>query len=216
MKVVVHESKITFTIILAIVAILAALVTASARADIEKEPLPHNLPDKDTTKIFKAMDQLPLRLLEMHVVSIDEGQCTADLPEQLETVNAFTWLLEDGFNYNRFYAIPCARYGDNQSWKIYVESNETQKYQDGSGLFQRARLPYYDWTKRITGRDLVYMWIWEPTDQSISSIFLKNGRTDCGSRHDYIWDAGAQEFHLAKARLKADCDGQEGPWPEIK
>ena len=215
MKFAVHESKITVPIVVAVIAILAALMTASARAETV-EPLPHNLPNKDTTQIFTKMAELPLRLLEMHVVSIDEGQCTADLPEQLETLNAFSWLLEDGFNYNRFYAIPCARYGDNQSWKIYVESNETEKYQDVNGLFQRARLPYYDWSKRITGRDLVYMWMWEPSDQSISSIFLKNGRPDCGARHDYIWDASTQEFYLARARLKSECDGQVGLWPEIK
>ncbi len=207
MKFVVHESKITFPIVVAVIAILAALITATARAD-QKDPIPHKLPE--TAKTYEEIETLPVRLVKMHLVSVSEGQCTIDLAEQLETENAFSWEVSD---YVRLYAVPCAKWADNQSWKIYAEFNEPQK--DNHGMFRRMTFATLDWQGRIQASDIVHIWNWNDEKKTIESAFLYNGRLDCGSLYEYIWDEPTQIFKMNRVRMKSVCDGDMGEWPEI-
>lgn len=134
-----------------------------------------------------------------------------DLAEQLQTENAYSWTLD---HYTRFYAIPCAKWADNQSWKIYVEFNEPEK--DGSGLFKRLMFATFDWQGRINASDVIHTWRWKPDEKIIQSVFFYNGRTDCGSLYEYVWDEGTLTFKMQAVRMKSVCDGDPGPWPDVQ
>ena len=184
--------------------ILILIFSFTAKADT-----PHQLPETDT-EVYTRVDKLPSRLLKLHETSFIEAQCTDDLDKQLISENAFRWKVDE---YTWFYAIPCARWGHNQSWKMYVEFNEPQA--DGKGLFKHLLFPVLDWNRNLTASDVVHDWIWENNTATIKSVFLRDGRTDCGAQYSYFWDSGTQKFNLKSGHFKSKCDGQNTPWPEI-
>ena len=169
---------------------------------------PHRLPSQNRVS-YSGVEEIPVRLLKLHLVSIAEKQCT-DVVEQLETVKGESWQVDA---YTRIHAIPCALWGDNQSWKIYFEFNEPEA--DKRGLFKRVLFSSLDWKGNIVASDVIHMWIWKEDSKALRTMFLMNGRVDCGSQYDYAYDDGTLQFKLVKARLKFKCDGQEGEWPEI-
>lgn len=167
----------------------------------------HDLPARTIT--YEKIEQLPKRLLQIHQISILENQCKDNLEEQLLSEKAFSWTLDF---YTKFYALPCARWGDNQSWKIYVEHNEPRS--DGFGLFKQLLFPKFDWKKQLVATDVIHNWIWSENNQTLRSLFLYNGREDCGAQYNYEWDNGTFQFKMKSVRFKAVCDGQTN-WPEI-
>lgn len=187
---------------------LLFLYLISFQSKAQQADNPHKLP-LEGAEVYSSVEDIPVRLLKLHLVSIAEKQCT-DVVEQLETERAVSWQADA---YTRIHAIPCALWGDNQSWKIYFEFNEPEL--DGHGLFKRALFSSLDWKGNIVASDIVHLWIWEEGRKALRTMFLMNGRVDCGSQYDYAYDDGTLQFKLIKARLKFKCDGQEGEWPEI-
>lgn len=153
-------------------------------------------------------EEVPKRLLQLHQSSIAEAQCT-DLKEQLQTQKIISWLVDD---YTKMHALPCATWGHNQSWKIYVEFNEPQK--DGHGLFKRLMFTAFDWDGSLSASDVVHMWKWNAETKRLTSLFMREGRLDCGSQYEYAWHDGYLKFQLKRALFKPTCDGNTN-WPEV-
>jgi len=206
MRGVVRESRIILILMLAMLAIFAAILTASVRAGAEE--VAHKLPVD--AKVYSEVEELPFKLVKIHLAGVDEGQCTIDLPEQLETENAYSWKV----NKDIVFALPCARWGDNQSWRIYVTSDnpEMGKLEH----FKRLMFATVDWQGQFNATDVVHSWIWDENAQSIKSMFLYNGRPDCGSLYEYGWDEGRLSFKLNSVRMKSVCDGDMGEWAEVQ
>lgn len=206
MRGVVRESRIILVLMLAMLAIFAAILTASARAGADEPP--HKLPAD--AKTYTEVEKLPFKLVKIHLAAVTEGQCTVDLPEQLETENAFSWTVEK----ETFFAVPCARWGDNQSWRIYVTSDNPE--QGTLEHFKRMMFATLDWQGQFNATDVIHAWQWNENAKSLQSLFLYNGRSDCGSLYEYGWDEGRLSFKLNTVHMKSVCDGDLSKWPQVQ
>lgn len=158
--------------------------------------------------VLTELEQLPARLVKLHLASIDEGHCMK-LEEQMESLDAYTWVSDQ---YVSFYIVPCALWSANQTWKVYAEFNEP--HDDGHGMFRRLQVSAFDAKGKMIGTDVVHDWVWNNEDKTLATAFYNDGRPDCGTLHKYAWDDGELKFTLKRARVKTKCDGGSN-WPEV-
>jgi len=182
---------------------MLALIGCGSKAVLPKSMLVK--PDQ----ALDSSDKLPARLVQLHSDSISEGKCQ-DLNGQLAVAPATTWKVD---NYTNLYAIPCGDWASVQTWKIYAEFNEPKG--DGHGLFRRLFFTALDWSGNFVATDILYNWKWNDQAHELDMIFLYNGRQDCGSSYEYIWDPANFEFTLKSASQKTTCDGNMSAWPQI-
>lgn len=158
--------------------------------------------------VLSEIEQLPVRLVRLHLTAIEEGQCT-DFTEQMEDLDAYTWVSDQ---YVSFYVLPCARWPFNQTWKVYAEFNEP--HPDGHGMFRRLQVSAFDPKGKMIGTDVVHEWIWKSETKTFATAFFNGGRKECGTFHEYTWDDGELKFTLKRARVKTKCDNDPN-WPEV-
>lgn len=163
----------------------------------------------EIAQVYSEVEAIPARLVKLHLSMMEEGQCMK-LEEQLEVVDAFSWKVD---HYTTLHVIPCALWAHSQTWKVYAEFNEPRE--DGHGMFRRLHLPAFDIEGKLTASDMIYDWIWIESKKSLAQAFFYNGRSDCGTIHEYVWDESTFEFKLKGARVKKKCDGDSSPWPEV-
>lgn len=205
MRSVVRESRIILILMFAMLAIFAAILTASVRADA-KEYAAHRLPSDAET--YSEIEKLPFKLVKIHLAGVEEGQCTIDIAEQLETEHAFSWKV----GAETFFAVPCARWGHNQSWRIYVTSDDPE----GKMVhFKRMMFATLDWQGQINATDVIYAWAWDESSKTVKTVFFYNGRPDCGSYYEYAWDDRTLAFKINSVRMKSVCDGEMSEWAEV-
>lgn len=155
---------------------------------------------------IKALAEIPE---DIRAVFEGEGKCSFLDESSFARGDGFETELEDGYS---MVALPCAEGGAyNQPYVLYAGYGDDYE-------------PLYLATmgdKGPTVTDLAYNIGWDQKSKVLDAFFKGRGLGDCGSYEKWEMSVGGvgPAFTLVSARVKGDCDGEDGGgidnWPAL-